>query len=164
MHPDSMGLMEQFARVHRERVEGKKVLDVGSQDINGNYRGIFAGLGCEYTGTDIVGGANVDVISPWERLSFEDEIFDVVICGQTLEHAEKPWELVKEIARVLKPGGIVCLIAPWRFHVHKDELCPYDRWRILEDGMATLIKHAGLELISLETLHDDTCGIGQKPA
>ena len=145
------------------RIQGKKVLDVGSQDINGNYRDIFEHSGCTYTGTDIVGGANVDVISSFDHLNFEDESFDVVVSGQTLEHAERPWELVKEMARVLKPGGLVCWIAPWRFHVHRDELCPYDRWRILDDGMKTLIKEAGLNLLDCQMYQDDTYGIAEKP-
>lgn len=163
MHPDSLMLMEKFRTNYIDRISGKSVLDVGSQDINGNYKYIFEGCGCSYVGTDIVPGPNVDVLSTFDHLSFPDESFDVVVSGQTLEHAEKPWILVKEMARVLKPGGIVCWIAPWRFHVHRDELCPYDRWRILDDGMKTLIKEAGLVLLDCQMYQDDTFGIAEKP-
>lgn len=163
MHPDSMGIVERFTISYADRVRNKEVLDVGSQDINGCYRPIFEGAGCKYIGTDIVPGANVDVVSPNDHLMFPDKSFDVVVCGQTLEHTEKPWELVKEMSRVLRPGGIVCWVAPWRFHVHKDGLCPYDRWRILEDGMITLLKEAGLNVLECGTIHDDTYGVGEKP-
>lgn len=163
MHPDSMFLMTNFVTKHADRIRGLKVLDVGSQDINGCYRPIFEGLGCQYTGTDIVGGNNVDVITPFDRLAFDDQSFDVVVSGQTLEHAERPWQLAQEMARVLKPGGIVCWIAPWRFHVHRDELCPYDRWRILDDGMKVLMKEAGLVCLDCFMHQDDTVGIAEKP-
>lgn len=162
MHPDSLYLMENFVRTYADRIKGKTVLDVGSQDINGCYRPFFEGLDCKYIGTDIVGGKNVDVLSTFEKLNFEDQSFDVVISGQTLEHASHPFILAKEMGRVLKTGGLVCWIAPWRFHVHKDELCPYDRWRILEDGMRVLLAEAGITVLDCQMHHDDTYGIGEK--
>lgn len=163
MHPDSITIIGNFIKDYGDRISGKRVLDVGSQDINGSYRPHFEAQGCEYVGTDIVQGKNVDVISTFERLAFEDETFDVVVSGQMLEHAEKPWLVVKEMSRVLKPGGIVCWIAPWRFMVHKDPLCPYDRWRILDDGMKVLLAEAGLTVLDCQMYADDTFGIGEKP-
>lgn len=162
MHPDSMLLMTRFRDEYRPRIEFKSVLDVGSQDINGSYREIFEGVGCKYTGVDIVEWKNVDVLAPFDRLPFEDNSFDVVVSGQMLEHAEKPWIIVKEMARVLRPGDIVCWIAPWRFHVHRDGLCPYDRWRILDDGMKVLLAEAGLVVLDCQMHADDTYGIGEK--
>lgn len=162
MHPDSMMLMGNFCNKFSDRIREKKILDVGSQDINGSYASMFEQLGCDYTGTDLMGALNVDVICTLDKLPFTDESFDVVISGQTLEHAEHPWILAREMGRVLKPGGIVCWIAPWRFHVHKDELCPYDRWRILDDGMKVLLKEAGLDVIDCWMHADDTVGIGEK--
>lgn len=163
MHPDSMLLMANFKNKYCEQIRGKRVLDVGSQDINGSYKQMFQELGCLYTGTDIVDGPNVDVISTFDSLLFQDNSFDIVISGQTLEHAERPWMLVREMSRVLAPGGLVCWIAPWRFHVHKDALCPYDRWRILDDGMHVLLQEAGLNVLDAFMHADDTVGIGQKP-
>ena len=163
MHPDSMFLMTNFVTKYADRMRGKTVLDVGAQDINGCYRPLFDGIECQYIGTDIVGGNNVDFITPFDRLCFDDASFDVVVSGQTLEHAEKPWQLAQEMGRVLKPGGIVCWIAPWRFHVHKDGLCPYDRWRILDDGMNVLLWEAGLVVLECFMHQDDTVGIAEKP-
>lgn len=163
MHPDSEYLMSNFKNKYADRIRGKNVLDVGSQNINGSYRPMFEALECSYVGTDIVDGPNVDVISPLDRLPFESNLFDVVVSGQCLEHAERPWVLAKEMGRVLKPGGLVCWIAPWRFHVHKDNLCPYDRWRILDDGMIVLLKEEGLNVLQCEMHNDDTYGIAEKP-
>lgn len=40
-----------------------------------------------------------------EKLTYEDESFDVVITQDVFEHINEPFQAFKEIARVLKPGG-----------------------------------------------------------
>jgi ubiquinone/menaquinone biosynthesis C-methylase UbiE len=40
-------------------------------------------------------------------LPFEDNTFDVVFCHQVLQHVGSPSGILKEMARVAKPGGIV---------------------------------------------------------
>ena len=40
-----------------------------------------------------------------ETLPFDDASFDLVYCKQVLEHVERPHELLREVARVLQPGG-----------------------------------------------------------
>ena len=42
-----------------------------------------------------------------ERLPFGDAEFDVVWCKQVLEHVETPRTLLTEVARVLRPGGVL---------------------------------------------------------
>ena len=43
------------------------------------------------------------------RLPFRDEVADVVVAGEVLEHVPDPTELVGEACRVLKPGGTLVL-------------------------------------------------------
>jgi hypothetical protein len=50
----------------------------GSMDINGNNREYFAGR-CEYTGCDVLPGANVDIPLPVHRLPLDDASFDVIM-------------------------------------------------------------------------------------
>jgi len=42
-----------------------------------------------------------------ERLPFADSSFDVALCDNVVDHAEGPAEIVREIARVLAPGGLL---------------------------------------------------------
>lgn len=39
------------------------------------------------------------------KLPFDDASFELVYCKQVLEHVERPHELLREVARVLEPGG-----------------------------------------------------------
>jgi SAM-dependent methyltransferase len=40
-----------------------------------------------------------------EQLPFPDEVFDLVLCDNVIDHAEDPPEIVREVVRVLRPGG-----------------------------------------------------------
>ena len=44
-----------------------------------------------------------------EALPFEDEAFDLVLCTQVIEHLLDPAAGVRELARVLRPGGVLVL-------------------------------------------------------
>ena len=43
------------------------------------------------------------------RLPFADEVADVVVAGEVLEHVTEPLQLVAEACRVLRPGGTLVL-------------------------------------------------------
>lgn len=45
-------------------------------------------------------------------LPFKSAAFDAVICSEVIEHVEAPANAVMEIARVLKPSGILLLTVP----------------------------------------------------
>ena len=51
-----------------------------------------------------------------ERTPFESWCFDIVLCEQMLEHIDNPAAAMSEIARVLKPGGLLVMgvpVFPW---------------------------------------------------
>ena len=45
-------------------------------------------------------------------LPFDDDHFDVVTCQTVLMHLEDPAAAVREMARVARPGGLVCAVEP----------------------------------------------------
>lgn len=49
------------------------------------------------------------------RMPFDDNVFDVVMCNHVLEHVADDIAAMKEIARVLRPGGFAILQVPF-FH------------------------------------------------
>ncbi|MDM9383297.1 class I SAM-dependent methyltransferase [Chlorogloeopsis sp. ULAP01] len=46
------------------------------------------------------------------NLPFEDASFDVVASHQAIEHIPEPQKAIMEMIRVLKPGGILCIVGP----------------------------------------------------
>lgn len=128
------------------------VLDIGSQLIDtqqgvGSYKQLFENMpNVKYMGLDIVEGLNVDVVikSPYDWSNVPAESADFVISGQMLEHVECPWLTFIEINRVLKPGGICCIIAPSSGIMHN---YPLDCYRYYPDGMAALASYASIEVL-----------------
>lgn len=117
------------------------VLDVGAYDVNGTFRPMVEDRGWVYTGLDLEAGPNVDVVSPDPyRFPLLSDTYDVVITGSTMEHVESIWLWVNELVRVLKPGGMLCIVTHWQFPEHR---YPVDCWRIMPDGMRHLFDLTG---------------------
>jgi SAM-dependent methyltransferase len=78
-------------------------------------------------GLDLFPLPGVDVVSDVRQgLPFRSEDFDVVECHQVIEHLEDCVPLMREIHRVLKPGGLLRISFPlphrntvWRDPTHK---------------------------------------------
>jgi SAM-dependent methyltransferase len=128
---------------------GTDVLDVGSLDVNGTYRPFFTDPAWSYTGLDVVPGPGVDTVvaDPYQWTEFSDDSFDVVVSGQALEHIEHPWRTMEEIARVVRPGGVVIVIVPSAGPEHRH---PIDCWRFLPDGLRALATWAGLAALEVD--------------
>jgi SAM-dependent methyltransferase len=127
-----------------------RIVDVGSFDVNGSYREIFAKPSWRYVGVDIAAGPNVDVVlsSPY-RFPFARGFADLVISGQAFEHIEYFWLTWREMVRVLRPAGLIFLIAPSRGPEH---LHPVDCWRFLPGGYRALATYVnGIELVEVHT-------------
>ena len=127
-----------------------KILDIGSQNVNGTYKQFFENLHWEYIGCDMEAGNNVDLVlkNVYDWKEIESDSIDVVITGQTFEHIEYPWLTMLEIARVLKTGGLCGIVAPASGPEHK---YPVDCWRIYPDGFRALAKYAFLEVLEAFT-------------
>lgn len=136
MHREAMNEMVRL--LEGKDLHGAHVLDVGSLDVNGNYRGYVESRYGFYTGLDIQAGNNVDVVTldPY-NFPFSDGDFDIVISGSTMEHVEAIWLWFPELFRVVRPGGHVVVLThtSWEYHPH-----PVDCWRVMPDGMRYLAK------------------------
>jgi SAM-dependent methyltransferase len=82
----------------------KKVLDVGSGDINGNNRYLFED--CDYNGNDVIEAPNVTIVSKTKDLPFADNTFDTVISTECFEHDAEYAESFLKIYKMLKPDGL----------------------------------------------------------
>ena len=84
----------------------KRVLDVGSGDINGNNRFLFEN--CEYDGNDVIQARNVTIVSKTKDLPFTDNTFDTIISTECFEHDPEYKESFLKIYNMLKPDGLFC--------------------------------------------------------
>lgn len=84
-----------------------------------------------------------------ERLPLEAADFDCVILSDVLEHIYRPLGLLKEIHRVLKPGGTLLLNVPFLYRVHE---APHDYFRYTEFALGQMAEEADLEVIRLTAI------------
>ncbi len=111
------------ARQARRVLAGSRVLDVGAG--RGPYRQLFAH--CEYRAHDF--GKEPGTIGQYTALDYESDIltlpvadasFEVLLCTEVLEHVPEPAAAVREMARVLRPGGRLLLTAPLGSVLHQE--------------------------------------------
>ena len=98
---------------------GPQVLDAGAGP--GTLSAMLAALGFEVTSTD-ASSAAVAVLrerAPGRALQadvtalpFERESFDAAVLGEVLEHVEDDRSALAEVARVLRPRGVLALSVP----------------------------------------------------
>lgn len=93
--------------VARRVFTGKRVLEVGSYNVNGSVRPLFAGAA--YTGLDVRDGPGVDVVR--DIRDYQAAPFDLIVCCETLEHDAKPHEMIRAMRDLLAPGGTLILTA-----------------------------------------------------
>ncbi len=131
-------------RSTRKLPAGARVLDVGALDINGTARDVITDAS-EYIGVDLDPGPGVDLVLDAHRLDAELEpgSFDIVLCLEMLEHDEAPWLTVAQLARMVRPGGLVLITA--RGNGFPEHNRP-DRWRFMRDGMVALCEAGGLHV------------------
>jgi SAM-dependent methyltransferase len=131
-----------------------RLLDVGCGDKP--YEHLFrpyvdAYVGVEHQPTFHVTSAasrdRADVHYDGDTLPFPDASFDTVLSVQVLEHTPRPEVLLSEMARVLRPDGILILTAPFSFRLHEE---PHDYYRYTPHGLRHLCERAGLVIDEME--------------
>jgi SAM-dependent methyltransferase len=97
------------------------------------------------------------------EMDFSADCFDIVYAGDVIEHLPDPLRTVKEMKRILKPGGILVLVCPTqtntiysrlgfalftllgkRAEVH---LPPYHLFEYRPHSLRKLLEHSGFTLV-----------------
>ncbi len=87
--------------------------------------------------------AKPDVCGDAHALPFGSGQYDCVVGCELLEHLEDPSQALREMHRVMKPGGSLLLSIPFLYPQHAD---PYDFQRFTEHGLRTLIERHGFHV------------------
>ena len=154
MHPSAMMNAKFFFDTYSEhfaRTSETRVVDVGSQDVNGSLRSACP-TEFSYIGCDFVEGKGVDIVldDPY-TLPFDSESFDIALSSSCFEHSEMFWLSFLEIMRVLKPNGLFYLNVPSNGSFHR---YPVDCWRFYPDSgdaLASWGRRNGMKTVCLES-------------
>ncbi len=178
MHKSAYDKMQAFMEGYLSNYtnDNLKILDVGSciKENQLSQKDIFKKPNWEYLGLDIEEGINVDIVvkDPYDWKEINTNTFDVVISNQTFEHISFFWVTVFEIGRVLKEGGVACIISPSSGGEHR---YPLDTYRYFPDGFSSLADYIGFKKLEIyrqnynlqyldgSDLVKDCCIIMQKP-
>jgi SAM-dependent methyltransferase len=106
MHDSARDFTLFVKKLFYDYFSNKRVLDVGSGDINGNNRFLFEN--CEYDGNDVIQANNVTIVSKTKDLPFTDNTFDTIISTECFEHDPEYKESFIKIYNMLKPDGLFC--------------------------------------------------------
>lgn len=106
MHTEVEQHVERIKSLTPNYFSNKKVLEVGSLNINGSVRKYFTS--CNYTGIDIGEGPGVDKVIAIHQLS-EPNTYDTLISTEMLEHDIHWKESLRSMYDNLKPKGLLIL-------------------------------------------------------
>lgn len=120
---------------------GGLVLEIGAlRTRRGGFRQPDSGV--RWLRLDIAETQQPDVVGDVQHLPVRDDSIDCVICLEMLQYVASPDAAVREIARVLRPGGATVISVPF---LHRSD-GPTDRHRFTETRVRELLSAPGLRL------------------
>lgn len=105
MHVEAMDWVDQSFNNWVDDRKDLNILEIGSLDINGSVRSIFANHARTYLGIDIQEGPGVDLVIDAAGMD-TGPIWDVIVCAEVFEHAPEWREIIIRAHGNLVKGGI----------------------------------------------------------
>jgi len=143
--------LKEYKELLHANDRGWRVLEVGidgDKKPGGSYE--FFGKGNLYETIDYLARLKptyvADIQEARRHTGLKDEMFNLIICTQVLEHVKSPSRAIDEIYHLLKKGGYAILDSPWnyKYHPHNDY---DDYWRISPSGMRLMMEKAGFKVV-----------------
>lgn len=149
MHKNSFSKMKWFKETYLDIEKGLDILDISSIDTTKEfvYGKIFEEENWNYTLISNKNYSDVDIVvnDIYNWYEIEDDTYDVIVSSHFFEHLDFFWLTLSQIERVLKPGGIVCIIVPSTGGKHDYDLA--NCYRFHTGGLHAMAKYIGFEII-----------------
>lgn len=120
-----------------------KALDLGGG--SGELHAPLAARGYEYVNLDLDPSGPGAVKGDAHDMPFPEHSFAVVVSSDSLEHFHAPVTALREVRRVLEPGGLLVVWVPFLHPFHAT-----DYYRYTPLGLRHLLDQAGLRCVSIE--------------
>lgn len=111
---------------------GARVLDIGSSTlafrtvaqpyVDANVFAPLRARGLKVLHLDSRAEPGVDIVADVTKLEGVDETYDLVLCTNLLEHVTDRGETLRNVKRVVAPGGLLLLTVPRRYPIHPDPI------------------------------------------
>jgi SAM-dependent methyltransferase len=139
-------LERHFATLHGIR----RVLEVGSYNVNGNCKSFITARGLDYLGLDVRPGPDVDLVC--DITAGRDAVvgavpgvpYDLVLCLNVLEHLFEPVRALDNMLAVLRPGGYLLIVTPAVWDLHD---WPHDFFRLNPDFFRLLAEARNVRVV-----------------
>ncbi|MEP9351032.1 methyltransferase domain-containing protein [Xanthobacter sp. KR7-225] len=149
-------LKRENASFGRSLPDNSLILDAGSGSQQ--YKIFFEH--CRYESADFEAldrpYAKSTYVCDLSSIPVEDGRFDAIVLNQVLEHLPYPNDVLKELFRVLKPGGRMIATAPFFYEEHDQ---PYDFFRYTQYAWRRMMADAGFVIEDLHWMEGYLCTV-----
>jgi len=153
------------ARIKEFLIESSDCLPPGSILLDAGagkkpYKKIFKE--CKYESTDMPGGFYCephDFECFLDNIPRADNFYDAVVLTQVLEHVPDPWQVLREVKRILKPHGRLILSVPFEGPLYGE---PWHFYQFTHYALRKMAEETGFNVISLEKIGGSFWVLGKR--
>ena len=100
----------------------------------------------------------IDIFYDGKTIPFDNNTFDCILSSEVFEHMFNINEIMNELSRVLKKGGVILITCPFAWNLHE---IPNDYARYTPFALIDIFQKNGFEVLKVEKIGNYITTIGQ---